>query len=84
MNQGKLDLVGKKKKHTEGPSEKGLNDSDNHDRVVTHLESDILKCEVKWTLGHITTSKASGGDEIYSLVTLISQFRTSPLFHVKF
>ena len=52
MNQGKLDLVGKKK-HTEGPSEKGLNDSDNHDCVVTHLESDILKCEVKWALGHI-------------------------------
>ena len=40
-----------------------LNDSDNHDGVVTHLESDILGCEVKWALGSITT-KASGGDGI--------------------
>ena len=43
---------------------KGLNDPDNHDRVVTHLESDILECEVKWALGSITTSKASRGDGI--------------------
>ena len=43
---------------------KGLNDSDNHDGVVTHLEPDILECEVKWALGSITTSKASGGDGI--------------------
>ena len=43
---------------------KGLNDLDNHDRVVTYLESDILECEVKWALGSITTNKASGGDAI--------------------
>ena len=43
---------------------KGLNDPDNYDGVVTHLEPDILECEVKWTLGSITTNKASGGDEI--------------------
>ena len=41
---------------------KGLNDLDDHDGVVTHLEPDILENEVKWTLGSITTSKASGGD----------------------
>ena len=41
-----------------------LNDSDNHDGVVTHLEPDILGCEVKWALGSITTNKASGGDGI--------------------
>ena len=41
---------------------KGLNDLDNHDGVVTHLELDILECEVKWALGNITTNKASGGD----------------------
>ena len=40
---------------------KGLNDSDNHDGVVTHLELDILECEVKWALGNITKNKASGG-----------------------
>ena len=43
---------------------KDLHDPDNHDGVVTHLESDILECEVKWTLGSITTSKASGSDGI--------------------
>ena len=37
-----------------------LNDSDNHDGVITHLESDILEGEVKWALGSITTNKASG------------------------
>ena len=41
---------------------KGLNDPDKHDWVVTHLELDILESEVKWTLGVITTNKASGGD----------------------
>ena len=43
---------------------KGLNDPDNHDGVVTHLEPYILECEVKWALGSITTNKASGGDGI--------------------
>ena len=37
-------------------------DSDNHDGVITHLEPDILECEVKWALVSITTNKASGGD----------------------
>ena len=44
--------------------EKELNDPDNHDGVITHLEPDILECEVKWALGSITTKKASGGDRI--------------------
>ena len=43
---------------------KDLHDPDNHDRVITHVESDILECEVKWALGSITMNKASGGDEI--------------------
>ena len=43
---------------------KYLHDQDNHDGVITHLKSDILECEVKWALGNITTSKASGGDGI--------------------
>ena len=38
--------------------------TDNHDGVITHLEPDILKCEVKWALGSITMNKASGGDRI--------------------
>ena len=41
-----------------------LNYPDNHDGVITHLEPDILESEVKWALGNITTSKASGGDGI--------------------
>ena len=40
--------------------QKDLNDSDNHDGVITHLESDILECEVKWTLRSITMNKARG------------------------
>ena len=43
---------------------KDLHDPDNHDGVITHLESDILECEVKWALGSITANKASGGDGI--------------------
>ena len=43
---------------------KDLNDPDNHDRVITYLEPDILECEVKWALASITTNKASGGDGI--------------------
>ena len=42
---------------------KDIHDPDNHDGVITHLESDILECEVKWALGIITINKASGGDE---------------------
>ena len=44
--------------------EKAVNDPDNHDGVVTHLEPDILECEVKWALGSITMNEASGGDGI--------------------
>ena len=43
---------------------KDLHDPDNHDAVITHLEPDILECEVKWALESITTNKASGGDGI--------------------
>ena len=41
---------------------KDLNDSDNHSCVITHRDTDILECEVKWTLGSITTNQASRGD----------------------
>ena len=44
--------------------QKDLNDPDNHDGVITHLEPDILECEVKWALGSITANKARGGDGI--------------------
>ena len=50
--------------YTEELNKKDLNDPDNHDSVITHLEPDILEYEVKWTLGSIITNKASGGDGI--------------------
>ena len=43
---------------------KDLHNQDNHDGLITHLEPDILECEVKWALESITTNKASGGDRI--------------------
>ena len=43
---------------------KDLHDPDNHDGVITHLEPDILECEVKWALGNISNNIASGGDRI--------------------
>ena len=45
-------------------TKKDLNNPDNHDGVITHLEPDILECEIKWVLGSITMNKASGGDGI--------------------
>ena len=45
-------------------TKKDLNDRDNHDGVITHLEPDILECEIKWALGSITTNRASGCDGI--------------------
>ena len=50
--------------YTEEPYKRDLHIPDNHDSVITHLESDILECEVKWALESITMNKASGGDGI--------------------
>ena len=52
---------------------KGHHDLDNHNDVITHLEPDILECEVKWALGSITTNKASGGDglQVSNLVKVV-------------
>ena len=50
--------------YTEELYKRDLNESDNHDGVITCLESDILECEVKWAIGYITRNKASGGDGI--------------------
>ena len=50
--------------YTEELYKKDLHDQDNQDGVITHLEPDILECEVKWALGSITRNKASGGDGI--------------------
>ena len=58
------DIKKKWQEYTEELYKKELHDPDNHDGVTTHLEPDILECEVKWALGNITMNKASGGDGI--------------------
>ena len=58
------DIKKRWQEYTEELYKKDLHDLDNHDSVVTHLEPDILECEVKWALGNITMNKASGGDEV--------------------
>ena len=58
------DIKKRLQEYTEELYKKDLHDPDNHNGVITHLEPGILECEVKWALGSITTSKASGGDEI--------------------
>ena len=58
------DIKKRWQEQTEELYKKDLHDPDNHNGVITHLEPDILECEVKWALGNITTSKASGDDGI--------------------
>ena len=58
------DIKKKWQEYTEELYKKELHDPDNHNDVITHLEPDILKCEVKWVLGSLTTNKASEGDGI--------------------
>ena len=58
------DIKKKWQEYTEELYKKDLHDPDSHNGVITHLESNILECKVKWTLGSITTNKVSGGDGI--------------------
>ena len=58
------DIKERWQEYTEELCKKDLHDPDNHIGVITHLDPDILECEVKWALGSITTNKASGGNEI--------------------
>ena len=59
-----VDIKKRWQEYTEELYKKDLHDPVNHDGVIIHLELEILACEVKWTLGSITTNKASGGDGI--------------------
>ena len=58
------DIKERWQEYTEELCKKDLHDPDNHDAVITHLELDILECKIKWTLGSITTNKASAGNRI--------------------
>ena len=66
MDLREVDDIKKRwQEYTEELYKKDLHDPDNHDGVITHLERDILECEVKWALESITMNKASGGDGIF-------------------
>ena len=58
------DIKKRWQEYTEELYKKDLHDPDNHNGVITHLEPDILECEVRWALGRITVHKANGGDGI--------------------
>ena len=58
------DIKKRWQEYTEEPYKKDVNDPDDNDSMITHLEPDILECEIKFALGSITTNKASGGDGI--------------------
>ena len=64
-----------------GTIEKGLNDPDNDDGVITHLEPDILECEVNWALGGITINKARGSDGIPAELFQILKDDAFKVFH---
>ena len=67
--------------YTEELYKRDIHDPDNHDGVITHLEPDILECKVKWALGSITTSKASGGDAIPAKVFQILKYDAVKVLH---
>ena len=60
---------------------KNLNDLDNYDGVISHLEPDIQECEVRWALGSITTNKASGGDRIPAELSQILKYDAVKVVH---
>ena len=64
MDLREADHKKKWQQYIEEQYKKDLHDPDNHDGVITHIEPDILECEVRWALGSITRNKASRGDEI--------------------
>ena len=81
MNLREVEDIKKKwEEYTEELYKKDLNDSDNNDGVIIHLEPDIMECEVKWALGSITTIKASGGDgipaELFQILNLDSVLKS--------
>ena len=67
--------------YTEELYKKDLNDPDNHDGVITHIEPDIMACKVKWAIGSITTNKASGGEGIPAELVKILKGDTVKVLH---
>ena len=77
------DIKKRWQEYTEELYKKGLNDLDNHNVVVTHLEPDILECEVKWALGSIIMNKARGGDGIPAELFKIQKVEAVKVLHSK-
>ena len=79
MDLTEADVKKRWQEYTEELYKKDLHDPDNHEGVITHthLEPDILECEVRWALGSITTNKASGSDEIQHpvMIKTLSKFK---------
>ena len=76
------DIKKRWQENTEELYKKDLQDPDNHDGVITHLEPDILECEVKWALASITMNKASGGDGISVELFLILKDDAVKVLHL--
>ena len=64
MDLTEAEDIKRRQEYTEEVYKKDLHDPDNHDGMTSHIEPDILECEVKWAIGSLTTNKASGGDGI--------------------
>ena len=77
------DIKKRWQEYTEELYKNDLHDPENHDGVITHLEPDILECEVKWALGSITKNKASGGDGISVELIQILKDDAVKLMHSK-
>ena len=75
------DIKKKWQEYIENLYKKGLNDLDNHDGVIAHLEPEILECEVKWALGSITANKASGGDGVPAVLFQILKDNANKVLH---
>ena len=75
------DIKKRWQEYTEELYKKDLQDQDNHHGVITHLEPDILECEVKWALESITTNKASGGDGILVQLFQILKYDAVKVLH---
>ena len=84
MDQTEAEDIKKRwQEYTEELYKKGLNDLDNHDGVITHLElNTLLECKVKWALGSITMNKASGGDGISAELSQIIKDDAVKVLHL--
>ena len=76
------DIKKRWQEYTEELYKKDLHDPDNHNGVITHLEPDILECEVKWALGSITTNKASGGGIPVELLQILKDYAVKVLHSI--